>query len=63
MEINKATVKELYETVRRLREMMMEQRREIKYLEGRVNNLEKKFYQNLYNSLNLDSKGGKKDEI
>ena len=63
MEINKATVKELYETVRRLREMMMEQRREIKYLEGRVNNLEKKFYQNLYNNWNLDSKGGKKDEI
>ena len=50
MEINKATVKELYEAVRRLQEVVMIQRREIENLEVRINSLEKRFY------LNLDSK-------
>ena len=47
MEINKATVKELYEAVRRLQEIVMKQGREIDYLERRINNFEERFYRHL----------------
>ena len=47
MEINKATVKELYEAVRRLQEVVIEQRNKINYLERRINNFEEIFYRRL----------------
>ena len=39
MEINKATVRELYETVRRLQKVVMEQNRRIQYLEKAIERL------------------------
>ena len=49
MEINKATVMEIYEVVRRLQEEIIKQRNEIEYLERRINEFEERFYRRLAN--------------
>ena len=49
MEINKATVMELCEAVRRLQERVIKQRNEIVCLERRINEFEKVFFRHLDN--------------